>query len=108
MDAGSSLAHWPAVRRVLGASLVIRTRWLVLSMVTAVVAIGALAYWDERQRSEAGLDDFGDEQASVAEAAGLAVATELPAANRDPAASERVKETLHGLERDGVRVLLAA
>jgi len=86
----------------------IRTRWLVLSMVTAVVAIGALAYWDERQRSEAGLDDFGDEQASVAEAAGLAVATELDTASRDPAASERVTRTLHSLERDGVRVLLAA
>jgi len=86
---------------------VIRTRWLVLSMVTAVVAIGALAYWDERQRSEAGLDDLGDEQASVAEAAGVAVATELDAAGRDPAARERAQRTLQRLERDGVRVLLA-
>ena len=86
----------------------IRTRWLVLSMVTAVVAIGALAYWDERRRSEAGLDDLGDEQASVAEAAVLAVAVELEAASRDPAAGERATRTLQRLERDGVRVLLAA
>src|SRR5882724_9770722 len=107
MAAGSSLADWPSVRRVLGAALVIRTRWLVLSMVTAVVAIGALAYWDERQRSEAGLDDLGDEQASVAEAAGLAVATELDAAGHDPSARERARKTLQRLERDGVRVLLA-
>ena len=85
----------------------IRTRWLVLSMVTAVVAIGALAYWDERRRSEAGLDDLGDEQASVAEAAGLAVAAELETATRDPAAGERATRTLQRLERDGVRVLLA-
>src|SRR5512140_558130 len=110
MSAGSSLApaRSNAVRRALGAVLMIPTRWLVLSMVTAVVAIGALAYWDERQRSEAGLDDLGVEQASVAEAAGLAVATELEAASRDPDASMRAVQGLRGLERDGVRVLLGA
>ena len=86
----------------------IQTRWLVLSMVTAVVAIGALAYWDERRRSEAGLDDLGDEQASVAEAAGLAVAGALETADRDPAARARAIAALQRLERDGVRVLLAA
>ena len=79
----------------------IRTRWLVLSMVAAVVAIGTLAYWDERTRSEAGLADFGDDQALIAEAAGLAVA---PLIDHDLAAATRV---LRGLERDGVRVVLA-
>jgi len=85
----------------------IRTRWLVLSMVMAVAVIGSLAYWDERRRSEAGLSDLGAEQASVAEAAGLAVATVLPASG-DPAGSRRAVELLRGLEREGVRVLLAA
>ena len=69
----------------------IRTRWLVLAMAIAVVTVGALAYWDERARSEAGLDDLGSEQAAIADAAALAGAT--------PAA-------LHVLERQGVRVLV--
>jgi two-component system, NtrC family, sensor kinase len=75
--------------RLLAAVLVIRTRWLVAAMALAVIAVGALAAWDERARSEAGLDDLGAEQVAVAEAA----ATASPA-------------SLHELERDGRRVLL--
>jgi len=100
MAAGATLARPNRVRRALGAVLVIRTRWLVLSMVAAVVAIGTLAYWDESRRSEEGLADFGEQQASVAEAAALAVRGEL---STDRA---RVKDLLAGLERDGVRVLI--
>ncbi len=73
-------------------------------MVVAVVVIGALAYADERRRSEEGLEDFGEEQASVADAARLAVARQLEAGG-DPL-SPAVAATLHELERDGVRVLL--
>ncbi|HET9627181.1 MAG TPA: HAMP domain-containing sensor histidine kinase [Kofleriaceae bacterium] len=84
----------------------IRTRWLVLSMAAAVVAIGTLAYWDEARRSEEGLADFGEQQAAVAEAAGLAVREPLRDAPRDPGALGRAEAMLGGLERGGVRVLL--
>ena len=47
-------------------------RWLVLSMIAAVAAVGLLASWDERRRDRAELRDFGAEQASTAEAAALA------------------------------------
>jgi signal transduction histidine kinase len=102
MAAGASLARSSVVRRALGAVFVIRTRWLVLSMVTAVVAIGSLAYWDESRRSEQGLADFGEQQAAVAEAAGLAVRDALATGAR-----ARAEAMLGGLERAGVRVLLA-
>jgi hypothetical protein len=84
--------------------LLIRTWWLVVLMVAAVVAIGGLAYWDERKRSEQGLADFGEEQASVADAARLAATTQL--APGEDMSSPRIAATLHELERDGVRVLL--
>jgi signal transduction histidine kinase len=86
MSAGSS-----PVQRALGAVMVVRTRYLVLAMALAVLAVGALAYWDERTRSNEGLDDLGEQQAAVADAAALAGAT---------------PDRLRGLERDGVRVLL--
>jgi signal transduction histidine kinase len=73
-------------------------------MVVAVVVIGALAYADERRRSEQDLEDFGEEQGSVADAARLAVSRQL-AAGEDPA-SPAIAATLHELEREGVRVLL--
>src|SRR5262245_47947589 len=78
-----------------------RTRWLVLSMIVAVAAVGTLAYWNERGRSDAEIADFGDEQASVAEAAALALG---PAP--DAATARRVLAPLEHLGR--VRVLVAA
>ena len=72
-------------------------------MVAAVATIGALAYVDEARRSALGLEDLGDEQASVADAARLAVS--LPLVALDPTSS-RLAAMLHELERDGVRVLL--
>jgi len=48
---------------------VIRTRWLLLSMIVAVAAIGVLAFINERRRSEAELADLAREQRAVAEAA---------------------------------------
>src|SRR5689334_23616238 len=87
----------------LAASLgVLRAWWLVALMIAAVVTIGALAYMDERHRSEEGLEDFGDEQAAVAEAARLAVSA---LGTEDPT-SARVAAMLHPVEREGVRILL--
>jgi signal transduction histidine kinase len=81
---------------------VLRAWWLVALMIAVVVTIAALAYLDERRRSEEGLDDFGDEQAAIADAARLAVAA---AATEDPT-NERFAAMLHPVERDNVRILL--
>src|SRR5689334_23833196 len=67
-----------------------------LPILVAVVAIGALAYLDERRRSEDALEDFGEEQASTAGAARLAVSQQL-AAGDDPA-SPRSEERRVGKE----------
>ncbi len=68
----------------LHALLAIRTRWLVLAMVVAVLSVGVLAYWDERARSDAELADFGGEQASVAEAAANAGVDAIARLDRPP------------------------
>jgi signal transduction histidine kinase len=49
--------------------VLVPTRWLLLSMIVAVAAIGVLAFLNERRRSEAELADLAREQAAVAEAA---------------------------------------
>jgi two-component system, NtrC family, sensor kinase len=92
-------AHW--LVSCCGSAPVLR---LVVLMIVAVVAIGALAYVDERRRSEQALEDFGEEQASAADAARLAV-SQLLAGGGDPS-SPRIVASLRDLERDGVRVLL--
>jgi signal transduction histidine kinase len=50
----------------------IKTRWLVAFTVAVVGLIGALVYSDETDRSEAALDDLGEQQAELAQAAILA------------------------------------
>ena len=69
-------------------------------MVTAIVAIGTLAYLDERRRSDEALADLGEQQAAIADAAKLAVHAQ--GGDLTPP----VIATLHALERDGVHVLL--
>ena len=78
--------------------LAIQTRWLMASMIAAVVAVGTLGYWNELQRSDAEIVDFGSEQAAVAEASTLALVD-----------AAHVAATLAPLEHPGrVRVLVAA
>jgi signal transduction histidine kinase len=77
-------------------------------MVAAVMAISGLAYWDDRRRSQSGLEDFGEQQESVATALGLAVSTELADMPASDPASARVTATLSTFENEGVRVLLVA
>jgi signal transduction histidine kinase len=50
----------------------IKTRWLVAITLAVVVAIGGLVYIDETDRSDAALEDLGEQQAAVAQAATLA------------------------------------
>jgi two-component system, NtrC family, sensor kinase len=61
----------------------VKTRWIAIAMAAAVLAVGALAYFDERMRSEARLDDLGIEQAAVADAAALAGSGAFAAFERD-------------------------
>ena len=74
----------------------IRTRWLVAMTIVAVAGIGELVYRDETDRSEAALDDLGEEQAMVARAASLALVT----------GGERSPSALVALQRPGATVLL--
>jgi two-component system NtrC family sensor kinase len=89
IGAGAALATRPHVP-------VSRTRWLVLSMVLTVVLVTVLTYWDERGRSESGLEDLGAEQAAIARAAGLATGSNPDAVK------------LRDLELDGARVITIA
>ncbi len=44
-----------------------RASALIASMVLAIVAVTALAWWDARREAQASLDDFAEEQARLAE-----------------------------------------
>lgn len=81
------------LRRTARALSAIRTRWLVAATIGVVAAIGALVYFGETERSEAGLGDLASEQSAVARAASLSV-------DRGPALE------LAALEERGVTVVL--
>ena len=74
----------------------IQTRWLVALTIATVGVIGGLVYRDETDRSEAALEDLGEEQAVVARAAALVLG-----AGGDPGA-----KSLAALERPGSIILL--
>jgi two-component system, NtrC family, sensor kinase len=84
----------------------VRTWWLVALMVGAVTCVGGLAYCDERRRSEQGLDDLGEQQAAIANAALLAVDDEPPRKIDLAVPSPATIAILRHLEREGVKVLL--
>ncbi len=71
----------------------IRTRWLVILTIATVAVIGGLVYRDETARSEAALEDLGEQQAMIARAASLAL-------------SARGPESLVALQRPGNVVVL--
>jgi two-component system, NtrC family, sensor kinase len=96
MDAGAALATTSVMR-------VIHTRWLLLLMIAAVAVTGAVAYWQEHQRSEDALEDLGNEQAEIASAAGLGIGGLL---NSSRALTPAVVDQLRALELDGTRVLV--
>ncbi|HEX4453367.1 MAG TPA: HAMP domain-containing sensor histidine kinase [Kofleriaceae bacterium] len=82
---------------------VIHTRWLLLLMVAAVALTGAVAYWQEHQRSEDALEDLGSEQTEVARAAGLGIGNLLDASS---VLTPAMVDQLRALEVGGVRVLV--
>jgi two-component system, NtrC family, sensor kinase len=57
---------------------------LALAMVAAVAAVGAVAYWDEERESAAALQDFGQEQATLARSVASAVQLRLAAERSTP------------------------
>lgn len=61
----------------------LHTRWLVISMIAAVALVCALATWDDERESAAVLADFGQEQATLADAVAVSLATRLEDVRRD-------------------------
>ncbi len=59
------------------------THSLVLLMLLAVAAVALLAFWDERRESAAALDDFAEEQATLANSIASELATRLASVRRD-------------------------
>lgn len=59
------------------------TRRLIASMIGAVLLVGGLAFWDESRESVAELEDFAQDQASLAASAATQLATRLEDVRRD-------------------------
>lgn len=57
--------------------LIMKTPWLIASMVLAVLLVGALASWDQSRSSAAALEDFADSQAALAQSAAATLRTSL-------------------------------
>jgi signal transduction histidine kinase len=81
-------------------------------MLLVMLAIAALAFWDEQRESSATLDEFAEEQVRLAGAVAAELATRLSASRLDPPSHrESARELLvgeRGLERPGaVRLLVA-
>ena len=66
-----------------GASLLLRTGLLVWSMLLTVALIAALVVWDAGRQGEATLQDFAQEQATLASSVAMDVQSRLAAARRD-------------------------
>src|SRR5690242_20739864 len=74
---------------------------VVAAMLLAIVAIAALAYWDERRESSTALAEFADEHAAIAVAAGAALAA-LDLAGKS---SEQTLAALRQIERPGAVIV---
>lgn len=60
-----------------------RSPSLILLMLLAVAAVSALALWDEKRESSTTLDDFAQEQATLASSVASELSTRLAGARRD-------------------------
>ena len=60
-----------------------RPSGLALMMLLAVAAVALLAFWDERRESAAALDDFAQEQATLAGSVAAELGTRLASVRRD-------------------------
>jgi signal transduction histidine kinase len=81
-----------------------KRRSLVAAMILVVVVVAALAYWDAERESTAALEDFAQEQATLATALGAVLRTRGPA-NLE-ADDEAVLAQLRSIERENALVIL--
>ena len=89
----------------------LRRLGLLAAMATALGAIAAVAYWDAARESEAALQDFAEEQATLAGAIGVALGARSAAAGdaaggADHLAPDRLLLALRTLERPASLALL--
>jgi signal transduction histidine kinase len=94
------------------AGVLLSRKRLIGAMVLAVALIAALAYWDTKRESEAALDDFAAEQATLATSIGADLAARLAharATGAEPAAPPaRLFDGIDGVEQPHrVRLLVA-
>ena len=82
-----------------------KTPSVVAWMVLAIGVVAALAYWDERREAAAALNDFGEEQATLARGVSAALGTELAASPRGTP-TELLARTASVEVRGALRVLL--
>ena len=60
-----------------------RTPWLALSMAVAVALVAALAYWDQQREAALALEEFAEEQSTLAVSVASGLAARLEAARHD-------------------------
>ncbi len=89
----------------------VKTPSIVAWMLIAMAAVTALAYWDEQRESKAALDDFAEEQVTLAESLAASLGERLKSGvpSKDALLRPPVEllAAVRGIERKGVvRVLL--
>lgn len=86
---------------------------LVAWMLLAIAVVASLAFWDEQREANAALEDFAEEQSTLAQALSRALAERLAAVERDALAGPGPRDvgdvlsSIRSFERPGVlRVLV--
>jgi two-component system NtrC family sensor kinase len=78
---------------------------LLLWMLLAIALVAALAYWDERRESTAALNDFAEEQATLASGAAVAFGPRLRGTDEGPEL-RALLAAMRSMERTGATRLL--
>ena len=113
MDIALVAQHLPRVRGTGWRAAVtkVKTPSLVAWMLVAMAAVTALAYWDEQRESKAALDDFTEEQVTLAESLASSLGERLRTVVPDDALRappSALLAAMQAIEHTGlVRVLLA-
>ena len=86
----------------------VKTTSIVAWMLLAIAVVTALAYWDEQRESKAALDDFAEEQTTLAVALSAGIRERLASLDAPSRTQpQRALAMAHAVERRGaVRVLL--
>lgn len=85
----------------------LRTPSILGWMTIAIGIVAALAFWDEERESTAALEDFAEEQATLARSVGAGIAEKIGRLDRD-ARPESLPREAGTIEKPGaIRVLLA-